>query len=324
MDPRLDPQLLTPTIPRELRALVHGDTAVSGVRAVGQPGKVGVVHGTFGLGHSGRTVLRERFVKSPMHVSRPLYVDPADPTRACLYLRTLGGGVAENDRIRQRFHVSGGARALVTTQAATGVYRMNAGCGTQWTSFDVAGGAQLEYVPGHTTLYAGSRLIQRTDIRVAASASVLAAEVTLTGRLAHGEAHRFDGLSQTLRIDYETARGWEPVLSDHVCVLGQGRGRSEVLYGRWPVWGSIVAIPPSARQSPGLLAAVRNGADGAAERGGGEPSTLVGASSLVGNAGVVIRVAGTTPEGVRRRVDELYDICRRELLGAPFFDLRRM
>ena len=83
MGDRLDASLLTPWIPRELREfLACTDRAVvqrSGVLGVGKPGKVGVLEAELKVDRStGRTGLAQRFVKAPMSLTRPLYVDPSD------------------------------------------------------------------------------------------------------------------------------------------------------------------------------------------------------------------------------------------------------
>lgn len=247
---RLDPAALTPPIPREVRRFVEADNArvasgrkASGVLGVGKPGKVGVLDLTLGAGEStGRTGVKERFVKAPMSLTRPLYVDPADDKHAVVYLRTTGGGLAENDRIRQRITLEAGADATVTTQAATNVHRMNAGLACQWTSFELGEGAHLEYLPGHTTMYGGARLVQLTEFDVPATASLIAGEITLAGRLARGEAHQFDALSLAMRV----TRDERPLLSDNFVVVGADSGRDLMLWGAYPVWGTLVAVLPQA------------------------------------------------------------------------------
>ena len=94
MGDRLDASLITPWIPREVREfLARTDGAVSqrsGVLGVGKPGKVGVLEATFKVDQaSGRTGLAKRFVKAPMSLTRPLYVDPSDPSHAVLYLSLI-------------------------------------------------------------------------------------------------------------------------------------------------------------------------------------------------------------------------------------------
>ncbi|MBC2682351.1 urease accessory protein UreD [Corynebacterium sp. 4HC-13] len=318
-DPRLDTAQLTPPIPREVRAFLDREAPSkhSGVLAVGQPGKVGVLELTLGVGQSGRTGLRERFAKAPMSLTRPLYVDPCDKNHAVLYLRTTGGGLAENDRIRQKFVLEEGARATVSTQAATNVHRMNAGVATQWVSFSLGPNACLEYFPGHTTLYGGSRLVQLTECDVPSTASVIAGEMTLLGRVARGEVHEFDAFSLGLRV----TRDGRPLLADTVVTVGAGNGRNLMVWGDYPVWGTILAVTPSAFSTPpAQLMDMCRSAVAEIRR----EDIVAGVSTLVGGAGVMVRIAGYSSVGVREVMGALHDVLRQKILGKSSFDLRRM
>lgn len=323
---RLDPVALTPPVPWEFRGFL-GDAAgaaTDGVQPVGRPGKVGVLDLTLGVDAAGRTGVNSRYVKAPMQFTRPLYIDSADPGEAFVYVRSTGGGLAQNDRIRQRITLGDGARATVTTPAGTPVHRMNVGCATQWISLTVGEDAVCEYLPGQNTLFAGSRLLQVTDVSLAESATLLAADVILTGRLARDERDLFDALGQCWRVE----RGGRPLLSDTLCVVGAGQGRSEMLLSRWPVWGTVLIVPPAgAAGSDGsvkaLLASVR---ELLVERcvGTDAGDLTAAASTMVNDAGITVRVAGEDPVAVRAVVDAVHDQTRRALLGRPTVDLRRM
>ena len=207
--------------------------------------------------------------------------------------------------------------------------------------------AVCEYLPGQNTLFAGSRLLQVTDVSLANSATLLAADVILTGRLARGERDLFDALGQCWRVE----RCGRPLLSDTLCVVGAGAGRSEMLLSRWPVWGTVLIVPPVAPVAPvalvvptpldnptsptgaspvsvkELLASLR---ELLVELTTASPSTTdpadltAVASTMVGDAGITVRVAGEDPVAVRAIVDAVHDHARRALLGRPAVDLRRM
>lgn len=359
-DPRLDTAALTPPVPWEFRRFLgerpgaggSGDPVADGVQPVGRPGKVGVLDLALGVDASStvqKTGVTSRFVKAPMQFTRPLYIDPLDPGEAFVYVRSTGGGLAQNDRVRQRITLGPGARVTVTTPAGTPVHRMNAGCATQWISLSVGEDAVCEYLPGQNTLFAGSRLLQVTDADLADSATLLAADVILTGRLARGERDLFDALGQCWRI----ARAGRPLLSDSLCVVGAGAGRSEMLLSRWPVWGTVLIVPPvagstQARPVPGetssgvgperragipvkeLLASVREllveltASSSSVAASTDVPDLTAAASTMVNDAGITVRVAGEDPVSVRAVVDAVHDHARRALLGRPAVDLRRM
>lgn len=307
----LDPSSLTPPVPHEM-ADVAGERSSGGVMPVGRPGKVGVLDVTLGV-RGGRTGVVSRFVKAPMQLTRPLYIDPSDPGEAFLYIRTTGGGLAQNDRIRQVLRLESGSRATVTTQAGTPVHRMDAGMASQWVSLHVADGAVCEYLPGQTILFAGSRLLQTTDVDVAPGGTVLVAEVMLTGRLARGEVNGFDTLAQRFRV----TRNGRPLLSDTLCVTGV-TANSEMLLSRWAAWGTVLIVPPSPSDVPGLLDGLRGALPEASE------DLTAAASTMVGDEGVTVRMAGSDPVSVRALVESVHSLARERLLGRPAVDLRRM
>lgn len=309
----LDPAALTPPVPWELAGYAAEATS-GGVQPQGRPGKVGVLDVTLAAGGGGgRTGITSRFVKAPMQLTRPLYIDPADPSEAFLYVRTTGGGLAQNDRVRQIVRLEPGARATVTTQAGTPVHRMNAGMASQWVSLHVGDGAVCEYLPGQTTLFAGSRLLQVTDTAVAPGGTLLAAEVMLTGRLARGERDSYDVLAQGFRVEQDG----RPLISDTLCATGAG-GRSEMLLSRWPVWGTVLVVPPTPDAVPGLLSALREELPAATEE------LTAAASTMVADRGITVRVAGEDPVAARALVDRAHSVARELILGRPAVDLRRM
>ncbi|AWT25171.1 Urease accessory protein UreD [Corynebacterium provencense] len=334
---RLDPASVTPPVPWEFLPLVRetgegtgddGAAVPDGVQPVGRPGKVGILDLTLTadmVSPVHRTGVTSRYVKAPMQLTRPLHIDPGDPGEAFVYVRSTGGGLAQNDRIRQRLRLGVGARATVTTPAGTPVHRMNAGLATQWVTLEVGQDAVCEYLPGQNILFAGSRLLQVTDVVLADSATFLAAEVVLTGRLARGERDLYDALGQCWRVE----RAGRPLLSDSLCVTGAGQGRSEMLLSRWPVWATVLVVPPAGESVRDLLVKIREllaeVTGGVSAAPGAVPEDLsAAASTMVGDAGITVRVAGEDPVVVRSVVDTVYGCARLALLGRPAVDLRRM
>ncbi len=318
-DRRLDVAALTPPVPWEIERYLSAESAentADGVVPVGRPGKVGVLEVTLGVDEHDVTGVASRFVKAPMQLTRPLYVDRSDRGEAFVYVRTTGGGLAQNDRIRQIIRLEPGARATVTTQAGTPVHRMNAGFASQWVSLHVPDGAVCEYLPGQSILFAGSRLLQTTDAVVDPGGTLLAAEVMLTGRLARGERDGFDLLSQGFRVE----RSGRPLLSDTLCVVGAGQGNNEMQLSGWPVWGTVLIVPPSPDVVPTLLAEIRTVLESTESRSGDSAA----ASTMVGDEGVTVRVTGDDPVSVRALVGMVHGTARQVILGRPAMDLRRM
>lgn len=298
-----------PRVPPELlRHAGRPDTL-----AVGSPGKVGLLElGFEQLG--GRTELVTHYQKSPLQLMRPLYIDPARPDLAVGYLMSTGGGIVQADRLRTDLHFGAGTAALVTTQAATRVHRMDTDYATQQVLITAADGSYVEYLPDAIVPYAGSRCYQRTVITLAESATVLAGETVAGGRLARGERNAYQVFASDLEwrrpdgrlLALDTVR-LEPGAHgvDGPAVLG-GHDLMSTFY-------AVTPLAPAAEVADTLHAAVAARADGLA----------FGVSVLPHEAGAWLRVLGDDSPAVTAAVRRAWDAVRRLLLGVPAPALRK-
>src|SRR2546428_9935374 len=94
------------------------------------------------------TVLRDAYAESPLRLLTPRNHGRA----AWAFTSTLGGGFVDGDRVRLRISVAEGARAFVSTQGPTHIYRSPRGCESE-TLAEVAAGVAPGGPPG-----AGPRL----------------------------------------------------------------------------------------------------------------------------------------------------------------------
>lgn len=97
------------------------------------------------------------------------------------------GGIVGGDRLSVNFHLEPNAKALITTAAASKIYRSNGLQARQNIQMQVDADATLEWLPQSTVVFNGA--IYRQDIRVelAPGASWLGWEITRFGRSARGE-----------------------------------------------------------------------------------------------------------------------------------------
>ena len=129
-----------------------------------------------------------------------------------VHLNNVSGGVIAGDRLALDVEVESGAAAQITTTGATRLYRHRAGAADseQRSRFSVGDGALLEYLPDPVIPYAGSRHVQRTEIRLGRGSTLFWWEVLAPGRLAAGERFAFE----RLRIQAEVYAGSRPVLRE--------------------------------------------------------------------------------------------------------------
>jgi urease accessory protein len=132
---------------------------------------------------------------------------------ALVHLNNVSGGVLAGDRLGLDVEVQAGAAAQITTTGATRLYRHRAGAADseQRAKFLVGDGALLEYLPDAVIPYAGSRHMQRTEIRLGRESTLFWWEVLAPGRLAAGERFAFERLG----VHTEVYAGARPVLREN-------------------------------------------------------------------------------------------------------------
>jgi len=186
---RDDPAWCTPTeLPEEL--LTFGGTVQDGL-AVGAPGKTGVLDLELAP-RAGSTRVIRQYQRAPLHIYRPIYLDPVRPDMAFVFLQQQGDGIVQGDRYRVDVDCAPGSAVHLTTQASTKVFAARDNFATQLVNLRVGAGAVLEYLPDPVVPFRGSRLFQRTCLSAAEDATVILGEVLLPGRVAHDEVHAYD------------------------------------------------------------------------------------------------------------------------------------
>jgi len=130
-----------------------------------------------------------------------------------VHLNNVSGGVLGGDRLALDVEVQAGAAAQITTTGATRLYRHRAGAGDseQRATFSVGDAALLEYLPDAVIPYAGSRHLQRTEIRLGRGSTLFWWEILAPGRMAAGERFKFE----RLRVHTEVYAGVRPVLREN-------------------------------------------------------------------------------------------------------------
>lgn len=133
-----------------------------------------------------KTVLARRRHRGPLLVQRAFY----EPDGGCqVYLLHPPGGIVGGDQLSLDFVIHPLARALVTTPAATKIYRTLQVPSLQEQSFQVADGATFEWLPQETIVYAGARACSRTSIRLGAGSQFFGWDVTCLGHDHRGFSH---------------------------------------------------------------------------------------------------------------------------------------
>lgn len=145
-------------------------------------------HGKLNLVYADRlntTQLIYNHQQAPLKVQRPFYPEGAKVCHSVI-LHTAGG-VVGGDRLSLNFHLQPHAQALITTAAASKIYRSNGQQARQSIEIQVDAGACLEWLPQETILFNGAIYRQDLRVKLATEASWLGWEITRLGRSARGE-----------------------------------------------------------------------------------------------------------------------------------------
>lgn len=243
----------------------------------------------------GRTVLAERRHEGPLVVQRPFY--PEGPV-CHLYLVHPPGGVAGGDQLILQVNADPGAQAVITTPAATKIYRSfgarEAGVSQQLLVND----ATLEWLPQETIVFRGARAQLSTRVHLTGRARFIGWEILCLGRPACGE--RFS--SGSVRQDFELWVHDRPVLIDRLRVQGDGAALDADwgLAGK-PVLGTMLAFPAGAAQLQDARA----------------HCTAEPACTLVDGV-LLVRLRGHSAEAVRAELQRIWNALRPGFSGmAP-------
>ncbi len=124
-------------------------------------------------------------VQAPLKVQRPFYPEGSEVCHSVV-LHTAGG-IVGGDRLDLNFHLQPEAKALITTAAASKIYRSNGLQARQSIHMQVDADATLEWLPQETIVFNGAIYRQDLKVELAPKASWLGWEITRFGRSARGE-----------------------------------------------------------------------------------------------------------------------------------------
>jgi urease accessory protein len=185
-----------------------------------------------------RTVLASRRHVGPLTVQRPFYPEADGTCHA--YVLHPPGGVVGGDRLELDATVAGGgARALLTTPAATKFYRCPERRAAQSQHFRVGAGSRLEWLPQENIVYDGADIALETRIELQADAQLIAWEVSCLGRPAIEERLSYGRVRQRLSV----LRDGEALLLERALYAG-GSDALRQPYGLngQPVVGTLVCV----------------------------------------------------------------------------------
>ena len=152
--------------------------------------------------------------QAPLRVQRPHYPEG----RMICYSTVVhtAGGMVGGDELVQNIHLQPQSQALITTPAATKVYRSIGPICHQSTTIQLDSESYLEWFPQETIVFNAAKYHQQLRINLEPGAVALLWDITRFGRTARGEC--FD--VGDWRSDVEVWQGSRPLLIDRQWLPG--------------------------------------------------------------------------------------------------------
>lgn len=207
--------------------------------------------------------------QGPLRVQRPFHPEGREGT-CHVYLLHPPGGLVSGDALAISARVEAGAQALLTTPAASKLYRADSH-GVAWRQhvrLNVADGGVLEWLPQETIAFDGSRGEQVTTIALEGDARCLGWEMLALGRPASQLPYASGRIEQRFRLMRDGTPLWlerQPLDPAHPRFLGRwGQGGSSVQATLWAVGlidetEAIEALREALSASPCWAVTIRHG-----------------------------------------------------------------
>jgi urease accessory protein len=233
------------------------------------------------LSTDGSVVGRAR-AESPLRLLTPRNAGQA----AWVFTGSYGGGLVGGDALALRMRVGKDARAFVSTQASTKVYRSPDGTSVDLDAV-VEDGGLLVLWPDPVVCFAGSTYRQRQHFELHANASLVVVDWMTSGRRASGERWLFETYSSRSSIHVEG----RPALVDAL-LLSPADGSLAARMGRFDVIATVAVYGCVVKSH-----AARILADVSALPVERSAESLVSAAP-VGSQGCLLRITGRSVEQV--------------------------
>jgi urease accessory protein len=261
----------------------------------------GILSLVFAKTERGTQLLHQQTL-APLKVQRPFFPEGKEFCHTVV-VHTAGGMVG-GDRLSWQLQLQPGAKTLITTVAASKVYRSTGLVSQQSAEIEIQEGGILEWFPQETIIFNGANYRQDLRVELAPNARWLGWDITRFGRSARGE--RF--LEGSWRSNTEVWREGIPLWLDRQQLQGGGTQIDN--------WHSLAGYPVVAN-----FAFVGQPVSGEIVQGarnlwtGRDPSGRIGVTRLM--SGLLCRYRGASSQSARSWLIDVWNLLRLTYLNRP-------
>lgn len=237
------------------------------------------------------TILARSFATSPVKV----FATKQGRAACWICAATLGGGLVGGDAVRLTVEVEPGARALLTTQASTKVYR-SLRPASQTISATVDSGGLLAVLPDPVVCFAAADFTQIQRYELRGDASLVFLDWMTSGRHGAGERWAFSRYESRLAVlrDHRSILYDAFVLEDDLDSIAERMERFEVL---------LTAVITGPLVSDGAAAILHH----ATQRSIVKHADLILSASQIRDGGTLLRMAGVSVEQIGRALRNYFN-----------------
>lgn len=256
----------------------------------------------------GRSALTTLHRRAPLIVQQALYWDEEMPGLPCVSIISNAGGILQGDRNIIEIELAEDTQAHVTTQAATRVHEMDANYATQTQKLVLAAGSYLEYIPLPLIPHKHSRFVQRTEISIDPTATLIYSDIIMPGRKYYGNGEVFD-----YDLFSSTVHGARPdgtsLFTEKFIIEPRRNAVSRLgAMGPFHVFGNVILLTPKAHADQ-LFDAIDPAFDN-------EAGLASGVSRLPYDAGLVFKVLGMETAPVTATIRKFWSLARQQVVGV--------
>jgi urease accessory protein len=242
-------------------------------------------------------------------------LEPSRLSDGSLYIMLLNptGGIFGGDRLRTEVVLGAGTHVILTTPSASKIYRALNHAAFCETQISVGEGAIVEYLPDHLIPHPGAAIRQNLGLTIAPGSCAIVYEATAAGRIGRKERWRFREILSEISICFDNlprflSRSSLIPMNDRL----DGRGLME----GFNYLGSIIAMRHETPATVGDIKAI----DGTLCA---IPGIRGGASALA-TGGLVAKFLAPTADALARAMFSTWSVVRKQMIGRPEFDLRKL